>query len=78
MRRAPYVQVLQVPVQQLVDLRSRPRVAVLVDLSGQASQHPLCFSLGARAGRDNLAEVVASAAHRVESGVDRDPQRSAR
>ena len=76
-RRVADVKRRQVPVEQLVERGARPRVAALVDLSGQPRPGGLGLRGGLGASRDDLHERVPLPRQRVLTTVHAHPQRAA-
>ena len=59
----------KVAVEQLVDGRVRPRVALLVDLTGEPAECFIRLSRRLRARGDDLAEVVPAPGQRVDADL---------
>jgi len=69
---------LEVLVEQLVHRGVRAGLPLLVDLTQQACAGRLGHPGRLGSGGDDLAQVVPALRDRVDSGIDRDSQRSAR
>lgn len=68
---------VQVTVEQLIDRRARARVTPLADLREKPDADRIRPPLSIRPRRDNLLEVMPTAADRVRAGIDTHSQGAA-
>ena len=72
------VELVEVALQQLVHRGVASRVPSLFDLTDQPVVDPRCLSASLGSRRNDLDQVMPALAHRIDSGIDPDPQRPTR